>query len=320
MDNIISIITPSYNQGEYLAETIESVLSQEGDFHLDYILVDGGSTDSSVEIIRQFDERLREGSWPVSCRSIGFRWISERDRGQADALAKGFALAAGEIVGWLNSDDLYLPGALQTVLGQFRAAPATALVYGDADYCDRQGAPLGSYRTGPYDFPRLAWFNFVCQPAAFFRRSALQAVGGIDQTLHFAMDYDLWVRIGSRFPCAYLQKRLAVYRLHESSKSVKPLTLFENAEEALAVALKYFGWAPLTRVYNCCSLYLQARLPGGLGRCRPLLIAATLGATLLRSLWLNRGIRAADLALLNAENFAKIFKSRMEIMTGGRKR
>jgi glycosyltransferase involved in cell wall biosynthesis len=313
---LFSIITPSYNQGEFLAETIESVISQSGDFRLDYVIIDGGSSDNSVEIIRHYQDALDRKQCPIACRGITLRWLSEKDRGQTDALIKGFGMAQGEILAWLNSDDTYLPGALQAATDHFCANPESALLYGDAHYCDPQGAVIGSYRTGPFDYQRLAWFNFICQPATFFRRDAFAAVGGLDGSLQFAMDLDLWIRIGSRFSCGYLPQTLALYRLHETSKTVRDETLFQNCEESLRLALKYFHWAPLTRVYNSCNALCRARLPGFLARSAPLLLAATLACSLARSLWLNRGIRRGDLALLNGDNFGKLFKKRLEIMTG----
>src|SRR6266702_635663 len=110
---VISIVTPSYNQGAFLAETIESVIGQEGDFAIDYTIVDGGSSDDSVDIIRDYEARLHNGKWPVACRGVTLRWTGERDKGQTDALMKGFRMSQGEILAWLNSDDTYLPGALQ---------------------------------------------------------------------------------------------------------------------------------------------------------------------------------------------------------------
>lgn len=313
---VISIITPSFNQGEFLIETIESVINQTGDFCIDYIIVDGGSTDNSVDSIKHYEYLLKRGEWPITCRGITFRWSSERDRGQTDALAKGFRMAEGEICAWLNSDDIYLQGTLQNVAAFFRDYPETGLLYGDAHYCDASGAIIGRYRTEEFDHDTLAWFNFICQPATFFRRSVFEAVGGLDDTLHFAMDYDLWVRIGTRFPCRYLPLFLATYRLHEASKTIRDATLYKNSEEALRLAMKYYKWAPLTRVYNSCNFYCRTHLPEFLGNFRPVMVSMTLICTLIRSLLLNRGIRGNDLRLLNRANFRKLFKSRIEIMTG----
>lgn len=312
----ISIVTPSFNQGEFLAETIESVISQAGDFSIDYIIVDGGSTDDSVNIIKRYEAILHEGQWPIACKGITYRWLSENDKGQSDALLKGFRMANGTILSWLNSDDVFLPGALQSVAGIFNAYPETGLVYGDAHYCDADGSIIGRYRTEEFDYGKLAWFNYICQPSAFFRKEVFDAVGGLDDTLHFAMDYDLWVRMGKRFTCRYLPEFLSMYRLHESSKTILDETLYHNSEEALRLVMKYFGWAPLTRIYNSCNIYCRARLPKFLARRKSLVILATVICSVFRSLWLNRGIRRNDLKLLNGENFRKLFKSRIEIMTG----
>jgi glycosyltransferase involved in cell wall biosynthesis len=318
MSNVpkISIVTPSFNQGEYLSETIESVISQSGDFIIDYIIVDGGSSDDSVGIIRHYKSMLQQGSYQINCRKINFRWLSERDQGQTDALVKGFRMAEGEIFAWLNSDDTYLPGAFQIAADFFRIHPDSGLLYGDAHYCDTVGTIIGRYRTEKFDYDKLAWFNFICQPATFFRRDVFEAVGGLDESLHFAMDYDLWVRIGKLFPCRYLPEFLSMYRLHDTSKTIRDETLYENSEEALRLSMKYFEWAPLTRVYNSCNSYCSARLPAFLKRLRFIVIAATVFCTVLRSLRLNRGIRRKDLRMMNRGNFSKLFKSRIELMTG----
>jgi len=312
----ISIVTPSYNQGEFIAQTIESVLSQAGEFSIDYLIVDGGSTDASLEIIKHYERLLLDGGWRIQCRGITYRWLSERDQGQSDALAKGFRLARGEILSWLNSDDLYLPQALSRVAGAFRDAPETALWYGAAHYCDSAGKVIGRYRTEAFALDKLAYANIICQPSTFFRRDAFEAAGGVNRSLHYAMDYDLWIRIASRFDCRHLPETLSLYRLHEASKTVRPETLYENSEEALRLTLDHFGWAPLTRVYNSCNFFCRSRLPGPLARNNFALLAATLVCSVLRSLWLNRGLCRKDLALLNRENFRKLRKSRLDIMTG----
>jgi glycosyltransferase involved in cell wall biosynthesis len=313
---VFSIVTPSFNQAAFLAETIESVISQEGDFSIDYIVVDGGSTDGSAAIIEQYDALLKQGEWPVKCHGITFRWMSEKDRGQTDALMKGFRLATGTIFAWLNSDDSYVPGALQAAAGFFLKHPEVAMMYGDARYCDASGAVISSYRTEEFCLDRLAAANIICQPAALFRKEAFEMVGGLDTTLDFVMDFDLWVRIGKRFPCRYRPGLLATYRLHETSKTISNATLYQNCEESLAVAIRHFGWAPLTRVYTSCRTLCTSRLPGLLGQNRLFSPAAAIACSIIRSLYLNRGIRRKDLTLLSRKNFLKLFKSRVEIMTG----
>ena len=313
---VISVVTPSYNQGEFLAETIESVIGQGGDFFIDYIIVDGGSGDNSVEIIRKYDELLQRGEWPIKCRGITYRWLSEKDKGQTDALMKGFRMARGEIFAWLNSDDTYLPEALQTAAGFFRDNPDSGLIYGDAHYCDAAGIIIGRYRTEEFDLIKLASANIICQPATFFRKDVFEAVGGLDQTLHFVMDYDLWIRIGRRFTCFHIPQPLATYRLHETSKTISDDTLVKNSEESLAVTIRHFGWAPLTRVYTSCDILCKSRLPGMIGHSKIMVAAAAIGCTIIRSLYLNRGFHCNDLRLLSRENFRKLLKSRLEIMTG----
>lgn len=312
----ISITTPSRNQGEFLAETIESVISQAGDFAIDYIIVDGASTDNSIDIITHYDTLLKSGEWPIKCRGITFRWQSEKDRGQTDALMKGFRQATGEILAWLNSDDTYLPGALQTAAGFFRDNPDAGLLYGDAYYCDPAGTIIGRYRTEEFDLDTLASFNFICQPSAFFRRDVFETVDGLDESLHFAMDYDLWIRIGQRFPCRFIPRILSMYRLHDASKTIRDEALRENIEAGLRVAIKYFDWAPLTRVYALCHCSCKTGLPAFMSKFRLAAICSALICTVFRSIQLNRGLRRNDLKLLNTSNFQKLFKSRIEVMTG----
>lgn len=312
----ISIVTPSFNQGQFLAETIESVIDQEGDFYLDYLILDGGSGDDSVEIIKHYERLLQEQDREVKCKGITYRWSSEKDRGQTDALMKGFSRAEGEIRAWLNSDDVYLPGTLKAVAAFFRDHPESALLYGAAYYCDQGGQIIGSYQTEDFDIRKLATANFFCQPSTFFRKEAFEAVGGLDDSLHYAMDYDLFVRIGQRFDCRYLPQYFSKYRLHEEAKTMRNDVLFDNHEEALHVALKYFHWAPLNRVYGSCNYYCLSRWPGFLTRCSPLVIGGALCCTLFRSLRLNRGVRREDLRLLSLVNFRKLFKARIDILRG----
>jgi len=314
----ISVVTPSYNQGRFLSETIESVIGQAGDFQIDYIIVDGASTDNSVEIIQRYEQLLNNGTWPLKCRGIRYRWVSENDKGQTEALAKGFRMSRGAILAWLNSDDTYLPGALQTVTNYFLENPATGLLYGDSYYCTTAGAIISRDRTDNFDLGKLAYFNIICQPSAFFRRDVFEAVGGLDETLHFVMDFDLWIRIGKRFPCRYLPEFLSMYRLHEASKTICDESLFENSEEGLRVAIRHFDWAPLTRIYTSCSILCKTRLPAILARNRLAVAAAAIFCSLIRSLFLNRGFNRNDLKLFNRENYRKLFKSRLEIMTDSR--
>ena len=202
---LISLVTPSLNQGRFLGRAIESVLAQRYP-RLQYFVIDGGSRDESVGVLGSYAGRIE--------------WVSEPDRGQAHAINKGLARAGGEILGYLNSDDMLLPGALQRVARHFAEHPDCDLVYGDADYIDEADRVTGRYRTAPYSFERLMQDCMVCQPAAFWRRRIAEKVGPFDETLHYALDYDYWLRIaraGGRIE--HLPERLACSRRHPATKT-----------------------------------------------------------------------------------------------------
>jgi glycosyltransferase involved in cell wall biosynthesis len=240
----ISVITPSYNQGEFLFATIESVISQEGDFFIDYIIMDGGSTDNSVLIMQDYEGRLQRGDWPIACRGISFAWSSGNDNGQADAVNKGFTCARGDILGWLNSDDTYLPGALATAVMSFTACRETVMVYGNAWFTDRSGNFTVPYRSEPFSLKRLATKCIICQPAVFLRREILQSVGYLDANLHTCLDYEFWIRIGKAFESriVFLDDYLATSRLYAENKtlSLRKLTY----QETMQVARRHFGYVP----------------------------------------------------------------------------
>lgn len=307
---VISVVTPSYNQGAFLAETIESVINQEGLFFIDYIIMDGNSSDDSVAIIQHYQRLVESKEWPIKCLGISFRWTSVQDNGQADAIKKGFLQAQGSILAWLNSDDCYMLGTLQVVCDFFHTNQDVALVYGDAMYCSTHGEYLGRYPSEIFDLKRLAYFNFIPQPSTFFRKEAYTFIGGLDDSLRFVMDFDLTSRICMQFSCHYLPQQLSCYRLHDSAKTVQEQGLLDNHEEGLQIAIKHFSWAPFNMIYGCCRQQLSATL-----RCsRALLIITSLFYALFRSLWLNRGIDFRDLQLINRKNFKKLFKERQEIL------
>jgi glycosyltransferase involved in cell wall biosynthesis len=313
---VISIVTPSRDQGKFLAETVQSVLSQEGNFFLDYVIMDGASTDNSVEVIRQFERRVAAGEFVGKCRGISYRWQSAVDRGQADALAKGFRLATGDIFSWLNSDDFLLPGAVASASSFFEKNPSTAMLYGNAYYCDQTGDVLGNYPTEPFSISRLASFNFIPQPATFFRKSSYDAAGGINSDLKYAMDHDLWVRIGRQFPCSHLPQFLANYRLHAEAKTMLDKTLHDSHEEALTVVMKHFGWAPLNMLYGACYYQCRMKLPNTLKMNRLLLIPLSVICTAIRSICLNKGVDHRDFQLFTTANFRKLLKDRKTILLG----
>ena len=210
----ISVIVPSYNQGIYLAETIESIIDQEYP-NCELIVIDGGSTDNSVEIIEKYQKH------------IDF-WVSEPDHGQCDALIKGFNRATGDIFCWLCSDDKYLPGTLKIIAENFQSNPTIDLVYGDTDYLYPDGSLVKKPRISYHYQTMLRAFNIIAQPSSFFRARIYRQIGGLDPSLDFAMDYDLFIRFGPKLNCLQLKKSLSLYRLHPSSKTVSLTKKFDD--------------------------------------------------------------------------------------------
>jgi glycosyltransferase involved in cell wall biosynthesis len=204
---LVSIVTPSYNQARYLEATIRSVLEQDYP-NIEYLLVDGGSTDGSLEIIQRYAHRL---AW----------WVSEKDRGQTEAINKGFARANGQILAWLNSDDTYQPGAVREAVAFLQGNRDVGLVYGDANFIDENGAVIGRFPAAQTDRRRLRrGYVHIPQQAAFWRADEWKAVGPLDPSFYFAMDYDLWVRLSARTALQYTPRLWANFRLHSQGKSV----------------------------------------------------------------------------------------------------
>jgi glycosyltransferase involved in cell wall biosynthesis len=203
---LVSIVTPSFNQAEYLDETIQSVLSQDYR-NLEYIIIDGGSTDGSGEIIKRYQDRF---SW----------WVSEPDMGQTDAINKGFQRAKGDIFAWLNSDDTYHPGAVAEAVNFLMDNPEVGMVYGDADLVDECGNFLGRFPARQTDYKKLLRGSVhVPQQAAFFRSELWRQVGPLDPGFYFAMDYDLWVRLAKISRLRYHPRLWANFRLHGGAKT-----------------------------------------------------------------------------------------------------
>lgn len=205
---LVSVVTPSFNQGRYLEKTLLSVLGQDYP-RVEYIVIDGASSDDSVDVIKRYAHRLAY-------------WVSEKDMGQTDALNKGFAQAKGQILAWLNSDDLYAPGAISAAVAYLQANPQVGMVYGDLDFIDENDRVIGRFNAAQTDLVRLRrGYVHVPQPATFFRAELWRQVGPLDPTFYFAMDYDLWVRLARVTRFQYLPGQVwAQFRLHSDAKTI----------------------------------------------------------------------------------------------------
>ena len=224
-----TIVTPSYNQGRFIERTIRSVLEQQGDFQLEYLVVDGGSTDETLAVLERYRDRLT--------------YVSEPDEGQSDAINKGFGRATGDVVAWLNSDDVYLPGALDRVAHALRDG-GPRWCFGQCRIIDSEDRTfrraIAWYKNrlaGYYSLRRLLVGNFIPQPATFFRRDLLAEAGPLDRTFHYAMDYDLWLRFARLGEPAVVASELAGFRWHNASKSGS--TYAKMAWEAFEAAQRH---------------------------------------------------------------------------------
>ena len=203
----VSIITPSYNQAHFLEETLLSVLGQDYP-NIEYIVIDGGSSDGSVEILQKYAGRLAY-------------WQSRPDKGQTDAINQGFARASGDILAWLNSDDLLLPGAVRAAVAELQAHPEVGMVYGDCQLINAEGKLIGRFPAAQTDLKKLRrGYVHIPQQASFFRASLWKEVAPLDDSFYFAMDYDLWTRLAARAPLRFVPQTWACFRLHNNAKSI----------------------------------------------------------------------------------------------------
>jgi len=237
-DPLVSIVTPCRNAARFLEETIQSVLSQDYPC-IDYLVMDGGSTDDTLDLLRRYGDRLRYESRP--------------DGGQADAINRGFRLARGRIFAYLNADDTYLPGAIRTAVGHLLANPGIGVVYGEAYYVNREGQILRRYPTAPFHPQLLNSRCYICQPAAFLRAEVFESVGLMNPELHFALDYDLWMRVARRYPMLKVDEFLATSRMHLENKTLGQRRLAYR--EVLRVIYTHYKYIPFDPVYGyCCHL------------------------------------------------------------------
>ena len=223
----VTVVTPAYNQGVFLRETIESVLAQDYP-NIEYVVLDDGSTDETPNILAEYGDR--------------FKWESQQNMGQTATINKGWAMTSGEIITWLNSDDTYLPGAVRHAVEHFAKHSETGVVYGDALTTHADGTPFGtsrSYEIFDYKHFVLNCDNTITQPSSFIRREVIRRVGDLDPKFYYFMDWDLWLRAGLYFRIDHISHRLSTYRFHAESKTVAQAR--KAAPELEYMYKKYFS-------------------------------------------------------------------------------
>ena len=251
---LVSIITPSYNQGHFIEETILSVIGQDYPC-LEHIVIDGGSTDGTLDILRKYDGRIK--------------WISEPDEGQANAINKGFQRAGGDILGWINSDDVYTEGAIKAVVGFLADHPDVTMVHGDCALIDSKGRVKSIRKTANFGLDKLLGIVTIAQPTVFFRREVLGLIGLLDESLSFVLDWEYWVRMGIYgLKMKHVPRVQASFREHDDSKTLSYKNLFYH--ERFIVLNRLFSSADTpaeigaiaSRAYSgvyasCAYFYLQ---------------------------------------------------------------
>jgi glycosyltransferase involved in cell wall biosynthesis len=239
---LVSIVTPSLNMGRFLEEAIQSVLGQDYP-SMEYIVIDGGSTDETISILHRYRDSLRY--------EIGV------DRGPAEAINKGIALSRGEIVAYLSADDAYLPGAVSAAVRALTQRPSLAGVYGDGWWVDVNGEILARYPVDDFEPELLAQQCFICQPASFLRRTAFESVNGLDTSLQFVYDYEFWMRLSRVSRLGRIPGFLAKSRMHSANRTLGQRR--EVFEETIEVLERHYGYVPFPWVYSYCAHRLDGR-------------------------------------------------------------
>ena len=238
----VSVITPCLNAARYIAEAIQSVFAQDYP-HIEYLVMDGGSSDGTLDVLRSYQPQLTYESNP--------------DRSAADAINRGFARARGEILAWLNADDTYLPGAVSKAVAALAANSDAAAVYGEGYWTDSGGKILGRYPTAPYDPALFAHECFICQPACFVRRRNLEEVGMLNSSLRASFDYDLWIRLAKRYRFVHVPEYLATSRMHRENKTLGQRGVV--FAESIDLLIQHYGYVPVNWIYAYLSFLRDRR-------------------------------------------------------------
>lgn len=242
-----SIITPTLNQSQFIEQTIRSVINQNYSDY-EHIIVDGGSVDSTIDILKRYKT---------------LKWISEKDNGQSHAINKGFAMATGDILAWINSDDYYQENIFESVADYFIQHPNCYFLYGDITYVNEHGRYLESFKGNNLTLTNLVRCpDIIRQPSCFWRKDVIGQIGGLSETLHLVMDFDFLLRIGLKFEYHYLNKNLSFFRHYQNNKTHRLLK--KQAIELLTVLLKY----KKLNIYNVRLIlirYLKSVIKGYIG-------------------------------------------------------
>lgn len=237
----ISIITTNYNTDKYLEQTIRNILSQKGDFDLEYIITDGGSKDNSLKIIKKYYQEVKKGKWG---RRVVLRFLSEKDNGQSDGINKGLKMVTGDIVAFLNADDLYTEGALDRVVRYFKNNPDCMWLTGYCKIIDENNNEIRKYITEyknrglrKLSMKSLLIEDTISQPATFWRHSLMEQVGYLDESLHYAMDHDYWVRMEQISHMHLIKEYLAMFRFTSNTKTGS--SIYKTLAESKFIAQKY---------------------------------------------------------------------------------
>ena len=280
----VSVVTPSYQQGQFIERTLQSVSSQaHPDFEIEHVVFDGGSSDNTVEVLKNFRPAVR--------------WVSKKDNGQTDAVNQGIRATDGDIIGWLNSDDVYYQDAIATVVAYFKANPDIDVVYGMADHIDLDDVAFETYPTEPWDFERLQFTCFICQPALFFRRRVVEQHGALDDTLNYCMDYGYWLRLGKagvRF--GYIEKKLAGSRLYADNKTLG--SRVKVHKEINDMFKKLFGKVPDRWLFNYAHVVIGERLDASVPRSKLIMLELASRSILAALRWNNELTEEMKQALL----------------------